>query len=380
MPELRRAAFIRTADWPPANESTYRALAAEMPDTTIDLIETKRLLRGKRGLLVRNSLETVRLYGLKIAQRKRSFKDAFFRTPYLFHALKRLINERLAQQRYDFSFQMQSIFDASRDGLPHFVYTDHTHLANLYYSDFDHRRLYAQSWIKLERAIYQRAALNFTRSTNISHSLVEQYGCDKDRVACVYAGSNARSTRTSLNEQKYASKRILFVGIDWERKGGPELVAAFRQVLDAIPEAQLTIVGCTPTIDLPNCQVVGRVPLDQVDAFYEQAALFCLPTKIEPFGIVFVEAMSHSLPLVAMHTGAVPDFVESGVNGALLKLGDVDGLARALIALLGDPERCRAAGAASYRLTEQRYSWPHVARAMHQHIRASVEAHAARAG
>jgi glycosyltransferase involved in cell wall biosynthesis len=367
MSKLQRAAFVRIANWPAANESTYQALRAAFPEVSFDLIEINRELKGQYGLIIRNTIETARLYGPMIARRKRSFRECFFRTGYIFDQLKRLLRRRLGATAYSFTFQMQSIFDASQAGVPHFLYTDHTHLANLLYPDFDRSKMYHPSWIERERSIYRNTAMNFVRSSNIRSSLIEQYKLAPERVTCVYVGSNTTDDQP-LNVQKYASKNILFVGLDWERKGGPELVAAFRQVLATHPDATLTIVGASPQLDLPNCRVVGRVPLKEVSGFYEQAAIFCMPTRIEPFGVVFVEAMSHRLPLVAMRTGAVPDFVVDGQTGRLLELNDVDGLAAALRELLGNPERCREMGEQAYQLARERYSWPNVARAMRGQI------------
>ena len=118
----------------------------------------------------------------------------------------------------------------------------------------------------------------FTRSNNVSQSVIKDYSCSPDKVVCVYAGSNAANVTTS--ERDYNNKNILFVGIDWQRKGGPELVEAFKKVLTHHPDARLTIVGCSPAIDLPNCDIVGRVPLEKVSPFYEKSSIFCLPTTL----------------------------------------------------------------------------------------------------
>jgi glycosyltransferase involved in cell wall biosynthesis len=87
--------------------------------------------------------------------------------------------------------------------------------------------------------------------------------------------------------------------------------------------------------------------------------VFCLPTRHEPFGFVFVEAMSHKLPIVATNVGAIPDFVTNGVNGFCISPGDPDGLAEALILLLRNPPRCRQMGEQNYAVS-QRYSWDNV--------------------
>ena len=93
-----------------------------------------------------------------------------------------------------------------------------------------------------------------------------------------------------------------------------------------------------------------------------------MPTKREPFGIVFIEAMAHRLPVVGTRLGAIPDFVRVDETGYLVDTGAVDDLARALIRLLDDPERCRRFGEAGRRLALERYTWDRVGDALYTAI------------
>jgi glycosyltransferase involved in cell wall biosynthesis len=169
--------------------------------------------------------------------------------------------------------------------------------------------------------------------------------------------------------ERYASKNILFVGINWQRKGGPELIKAFKKVLTLHPDAQLTIVGCSPVVDdAPKVRIVGKVPVDEVHRYYESAAVFCLPTRREPFGVVFVEALQYRLPIVATAIGAVPDLVTHGKNGYLVEAGNIDQLADALSDLVGDPQKCRAFGEEGYRIATTRYTWERVKDRLKEHL------------
>jgi len=162
--------------------------------------------------------------------------------------------------------------------------------------------------------------------------------------------------------------------VDWERKGGPQLVEAFKRVRQVHPDAQLTIVGCSPQVDVPNCHVIGRVPKEEVARYYTEASVFCLPTRREPFGFVFIEAMAYGLPIVATNIAAIPDFVTPGETGYMVEPDDVRGLAYALIELIGDPEKCRAFGAKGYRVSKAHYSWDNVVRIMQNSIYAAIAA------
>lgn len=351
------------------NVQLLAALRRQYAGYEFVIADVHDMIKKDRTALLVNSLFTLRDYWSDIISGRKSFRNCFYRTPYIFRRIKKMLSACLERGGYAFSFQTQSVFDASSGSLPHFVYTDHTNLANLLYPENDRSKtLYKPAWISLEKTIYDNATRTFTMSSHISRSLTEQYSCDPARVVCAYAGSNADASRPQPDGDKYQRKHILFVGVEWERKGGPQLLRAFRRVLEVHADARLTIVGCSPQVDLPNCRVVGRVPLNEVAQYYEEASIFCLPTRREPFGIVFIEALCNRLPVVASNIGAAPDFVVPGKNGYLIEPGDDAQLAEALIDLAGSPEKCRAYGEAGNMIVRTRYSWEQVAATMKKEI------------
>ena len=356
----KKIAYFRIGTIPITNERFTYVLKKSFPDFEVEVIDILDIIKSRKGIIFINLLHLVKEYGPYVLLSRARVRHHFFATSYMFKLIKALASDYLAKDNYTLSIQIQSLFDASVEGLPHFVYTDHTALANLNYPDFNNQKLHSNSWIELEKTIYQNAAIIFTRSTNITRSLIEQYACNPNQVVCVYAGSNANVSDGSVNHNKYACKNILFVGRDWKRKGGPELVKAFKAILKVHPDAKLTIVGCSPKHDVPNCNVVGEIPLNQVSEYYKNGSIFCMPTKHEPFGIVFIEAMSHKLPIVATNIGAIPDFVKEGDNGYLVKPGNIDQLAKALVDLLAQPDKCQAFGMKGYQIAIEKYTWENV--------------------
>jgi glycosyltransferase involved in cell wall biosynthesis len=85
---------------------------------------------------------------------------------------------------------------------------------------------------------------------------------------------------------------------------------------------------------------------------YRRAAVFCLPSRQEGFGIVFLEAMVNAIPIVAARAAAVPETVADGEVGLLVDPDDPEALANRLALLLTDPERRRAMGEAGRRRVE----------------------------
>lgn len=362
--------YIKIGSFSHTNQSFLETIKNSFPEYQIEIIDIKDDILNKFEYYIINPIMILIEYPKQIFIQRKCISDYIYRTPYIFKKIKRKIKQHIDIKDYIFTVQTQSLFDASVPGLPHYLYTDHTHLANLTYPFYDKSNLASRKWIDLEKQIYHNATINFTMSSNISKSIIEQYNCPENKVKCIYAGSNTSHSLNAKDDKKYTNKNILFVGIDWERKGGPDLVQAFRKVLNVHRDASLTIVGCMPTIDnLPNCNIEGRVPLINVAKYYKEATIFCLPTKLEPFGMVFIEAISYCLPIIATKIGAIPDFVTNNVNGYMINPGDIDDLADKIIDLLSSPDKCIEYGLNGHKLLVDTYNWQCVGEKIKRYIK-----------
>ncbi|WP_179131387.1 glycosyltransferase family 4 protein [Candidatus Entotheonella palauensis] len=369
-------AFIRKGPVPICNEHVSTHLHGHFPGYRMEIIDLTSWLRSRPAMLAFALIATLRAHGTAILKQRKPIKECLWRTIYLNQKVKQFMANKARQTPYAFTFQMQSLFDASVPGIPHFLYTDHTNLANRHYPHVDDNVFYPQHSRLVEQAVYDHASGIFTRSRHVTQSVIEDYHTDPAKVHCVYAGSNVPLDDIApLDHANYTNKHILFVGIDWNRKGGPELAAAFEKILVVHPDAQLTIVGASPELNLPNCHVAGRVSAQDLNAYYWRASIFCLPTKREPFGIVFIEALAHQLPIVGTDIGAIPDFVEHGANGYLVPPFDIPALTEALLTLLGNPDQCQRFGAYGNTRILTRYNWECVAAAMASHMQHVLEAH-----
>lgn len=366
MEERGEIAFFKIGEFSHINASVQEILQQNFPEFKLSVFDVS-------GLIPRWNVvawfHCFHLYGLSILTGRRNPSDAVKRTPYYFRKIKSVLRKKQAGKAYRFTFQTQSLFDLSLPGIPHFIYTDHTHMANLGYPAFDAARLYARSWIDCEKETYQHAALVFTMSSNISESLRRDYACDTGKIRNVFCGANVTARKEEqFNDQRYPAKNILFTGVDWERKGGPDLVAAFSKVRTVHPDATLTIVGCGPRVFLPGVAVKGWLPPNKVKSYFENASLFCFPTRIEPFGVVMLEAMAHKLPVIATNIGAIPDFIQDGENGYAVQPGNTDQLADRIIKLLDSPAMCKKFGENGHQLFWERYNWTNTGRHIKEHI------------
>jgi len=373
--EPARILFFRQGSFSHINDRVAGWLREQFPNADILEIDVLQdIIKSSPSVAYRGAAATVLTYVRRIACGQSDFRDLYYKTPYIFNAIRRMIGERYAPLAGAslFSIQTQSLYDASIDGLPHFVYTDHTHLANLKYPGADPAQLSSPRWISLETALYHRARANLVMSRFVRDSLIDDYGCAPEQVDVIGAAPNLPPPSAPLDNAGYSNRTVLFVGIDWERKGGPLLIEAFRKVREKLPDARLIIAGASPDIQIPNVEIAGRVPLPQISNLLLRASVLALPSWREPQGINAIEALTHGIPVVASDVGAFPEVVSDGVTGRIVPAGDAPALASALIDLLSDPALCRSYGDAAREAALSRFSPAAVSQRMGDAIRLSL--------
>lgn len=207
----------------------------------------------------------------------------------------------------------------------------------------------------------------FTFSDYLRQSFIKNYGVPSDRVFNVGGGINLEELPELPPEKDYRTARILFIGTEFTRKGGPQLLEAFRIVRQSISSAELHIVGPIQLNNLPAGTVLhGHLSKSdpeqrrKLDSLFREATLFVLPSLYEPFGIAPLEAMLYRLPAVVTDAWALREFVTPGVNGALVEKGSIEDLATTLIQLLSHPDSLAEMGQRGRETVLARYTWPSV--------------------
>jgi glycosyltransferase involved in cell wall biosynthesis len=373
----RKLLFLRRGLFSYSNVSTAEQLAKHFPEYPIENVDVgPRFDYGRACLLrnpiyfLRNLVEARRLYSPLIRSGKLELRNAFSRTIGYMKAVRAHLVRRFSGRtaEFAFTFQTQSLFDAHLPGLVHFLFTDHTHLANLGYPSFDRDLLAGADWIAEERAIYHAATKVFTMAEHVEKSVVADYGVPAERVATVHAGSNMKSRPLPLENDGFRNQTIVFIGIDWERKGGPTLLRAFEKVREELPAAKLIVVGCDPGISQSGVQFTGKIPREEVARYHAKASVLCLPSRIEPFGIAPIEAALGGVPSVVSDVGALPGIIVDGKTGRVVPVDDADLLAKALSSLLRDPGLCQRLGEAGRKHVTERFNWDHVGARLREHI------------
>jgi glycosyltransferase involved in cell wall biosynthesis len=217
-----------------------------------------------------------------------------------------------------------------------------------------------------ERRLYDETDVIFTMSEWLRATFVEDFDQAPEKVFSVGGGSDLPAPEPIARH--WERPRFLFVGREFERKGGLELLRAWPAVRAARPDAELTVIGpATMQHALPaGVRFAGRIDRSTPagrEAFlsaYRDATAFVLPSLYEPFGIVLLEAMAQGLPCVAADRCAMPEIVSDGDSGRIADPGDPDALAGALLEVC-DPEVARRMGEAGRRRYLERFTWAAVA-------------------
>ena len=160
----------------------------------------------------------------------------------------------------------------------------------------------------------------------------------------------------TLRQQLYGDRRVLMHVSNFRPvKRVGDVIRVFAQVQAAIPSV-LVMVGDGPDrLDAEkearrlgvadSVSFLGK--LDAVAPLLAGADLFLLPSQNESFGLSALEALACGVPVIAANAGGIVEVVRPGETGALCAVGDVDGMARAAIDILGDQERWSAMSAAA---------------------------------
>ncbi len=242
-----------------------------------------------------------------------------------------------------------------------------------YESGWNRRRFRVLS--RLERRNARKADRIIVTSRHSRGVAIAAYGLDPERVRIVPEGIDVEKWSSARTYEPTAEHpTIVSVARQYRRKNTATLVRAMPRVLAEIPDARLRIVGDGPEVprlrrlvaslglDDGTVTLVGSVgEFDEIRRELSRADVFCLPSRQEGFGIVFLEAMAVGLPIAAAEAAATPETAPHDEVSLLVPPDDAEALAGALVRLLRDDnlrQRLAAAGRARWR----RFAWPDVAR------------------
>ena len=203
-----------------------------------------------------------------------------------------------------------------------------------------------------DRAVASLAHVHIAISRGLAHYLAETEGFDEESFEIVHYGIAPRESSTAYEGTE---PRLLCVGRLIPIKGHIVLLRAFAEARREVPGLKLDIAGRGPLEPAlralahelgiaDEVRFLGQVT--PIQGAIEQSTIVVVPSMGEGFGMVALEAMERSRPVIAAAIGGLGELVRHGETGLLVEPGVAEPLARAIVELASDLPRAAAMGAA----------------------------------
>ncbi len=200
-----------------------------------------------------------------------------------------------------------------------------------YYDSFGNLAAYnIQQGIELDQKAFDNAAHCMLASDWARQSAIDDYHIPENKITVQPLGANLDiiPSVSELKKEKNKICQLLFLGVDWERKGGQIALDTFYALKKKGMQVQLTIVGCTPPVpvyenDITVIPFINKNIKKEATLLYnifQQTDFLLLPTRAECAGLVFCEAGAFGIPSITTDTGGVNTYVQNGINGFTLPL------------------------------------------------------------
>ncbi|AGX43822.1 glycosyltransferase family 4 protein [Clostridium saccharobutylicum] len=179
----------------------------------------------------------------------------------------------------------------------------------------------------------------FTMGKWLANNLVEYSKIPKEKVHWVGGGINLNIKKVKPFPK--SKNKILFVGRDFFRKGGDLVYKAFKVLKRYLPNVELYVAGPKewPLKDKDdNLRFLGEINSDELSDYFNLCDIFCMPSRFEAYGLVFIEALVYGLPCIGRNNFEMKEFIKEGYNGYLIENDDIEQLAIKMYQLLNNDD------------------------------------------
>lgn len=207
-------------------------------------------------------------------------------------------------------------------------------------------------------------------------TVYQSLGVDSNRLHVLRMGVDSlsggvRAEKAPVSHQDNNLPEVLFLGANTYDKGVFTLAQAIIQLNREGLGVDLMVAGPRPedlkrylqqrphpeqAIARDHIHILGFVDSTTKHQLLEATALLALPSRVDTFGIVLLEAWQHAKPVIGALAGGIPEVITHGRNGLLVPFGNVEALMEAIRKLLGDPNLAQVLGEAG-RAELQTYTW-----------------------
>ncbi len=273
--------------------------------------------------------------------------------------------------------------------IPVIIYTDCTFNQTVnYYSSFSK---YSSGTIKrgnrLERMAFNKAKKLIFTSDWAAKSAIEDYGVYPGRIKTIGFGANIAEglsedeVLSSVKDKSTEECNLLFVGVEWERKGADIAVQVMDRLRAENINAKLYLVGLKQVPPKLSKHIINIGFLNKneqegsqmLKCLYKKAHFLIVPSRAEAYGLVYCEANAFGVPALATNTGGIPSIIRNGVNGFIFDPeASIEDYANVVKRYFSDPARYYGLALNAYNEYKNRLNWGVVGKQLVEEIKEVV--------
>lgn len=287
-------------------------------------------------------------------------------------AYGKYFTRRLAGKKYDFVLVSASISSAAgiKTSAP-IVYINDRVIAGA----MNYHKVLTQLFAFSKRQSLQNdktAIVNSTVSVFCSDwaasAAKEIHGFSSDKVKMIPFGANLEIAPAVPVDVDFPAEviRLLFVGVNWEDKGGATAYDSLMSLINSGINAELHVVGCTPPDEFNHNKVKVHGFLNKnvaadfvkLTELFRTSHFFVLPTKYEAYGLVFCEAAAYGVPALAPATGGITTIIDDNITGFLFPpSAKGDDYAAKIRTLIANPSQWQEMRKAAHERFKTKLNW-----------------------
>jgi len=221
---------------------------------------------------------------------------------------------------------------------------------------------------KTQLNVYEKASGIFVASDWIAKN-IKSYIKDPKKVYSVGIGHRYLPINLTdeILEKRFEDPKLLFVGKQFVRKGMNFMLEAFDIIREDIPKIQFTLI--TEEAEIPNSKLLAikrdpnillkpPIPAEKLRENFLNSSLFVMPSLFEPWGKVFLEAMSFGLPVIGANCCAMPEFIINNYNGYVVN-HEPEEIAERICSLLNSFENYKKYSKNALKMSEK-FKWENI--------------------
>lgn len=230
--------------------------------------------------------------------------------------------------------------------------------------------------LRMEKRVLERCSLLVVNSDWAARKAQELYGISQSKVEVIPRVSTQTQHLSEsdiemvIEQRKGPVCRLLFMGVEWHRKGGDVAFGVAQALTERGIETELHVVGCMPPVDLPDFVkvhgFVDRRTLEgkaQIDRLFRETHFLLYPTKADALGMVMSEAGAYGVPTLATQVGGISSLVKSHMTGETFSVdSDPSDYCRFVIPYITDMNRYQSLARSTVDYYRNYASWPAVGR------------------